>query len=317
MGSFPAILVATLPVFFIIGLGAWFRHVGWWPEEADRPLIRLAINVFYPCLIAHHVLGNPVLMDVGSLAWSAGVGFTIPLVCFAIGLLVARLLGLRRGSGARTFAVSSGIQNYGFLPIPIIAALFSGDEATRLLGILFMHNLGIEIAIWTIGVALLRGSMGNPGKHLINTPIVTIVVCTVLTLTETARFVPPPFYGAFDLLGNAAIPISLFLVGASLYAVNRETEWRNTWTTPLAACGLRFLVFPGIFLAAALCLPISIELQRNLIIQGTMPAGAFVVVLARHYGGHASTAGQIVIATSLVGLVAIPTLLVLGFRWIP
>ena len=64
------------------------------------------------------------------------------------------------------------------------------------------------------------------------------------------------------------------------------------------------------------CCSINIELQRNLIIQGTMHAGAFVVVLARHYGGHASTAGQIVIATSLVGLVAIPTLLTLGFRWI-
>ncbi|MEN9019250.1 MAG: AEC family transporter [Verrucomicrobiales bacterium] len=316
MGSFPAILVATLPVFFIIGLGAWFRNIGWWPEEADRPLIRLVINAFYPCLIAHHVLGNPILKDMGNLAWSAGVGFTIPLVCFAIGLLVARLLGLKRGSGAHTFAVSSGIQNYGFLPIPIIAALFTGEEATRLLGILFMHNLGLEIAVWTIGVALLRGNIGNPCNHLVNTPIVTIVVCTVLTLTETTQLIPAPFHGAFDLLGNAAIPISLFLVGASLYSVHGETEWRNTWKTPLAACGLRFLVFPGIFLAAALMLPINIELQSNLIIQGTMPAGAFVVVLARHYGGHASTAGQIVIATSLVGLVAIPTLLTLGFRWI-
>ena len=316
MGSFPAILVATLPVFFIIGLGAWFRHVGWWPEEADRPLIRLAINVFYPCLIAHHVLGNPALMDVRNLAWSAGLGFAIPLVSFAIGLPVARVLGLKRGSGGRTFAVSSGIQNYSFLPIPIIAALFTGDEATRLLGILFMHNLGLEIAIWTVGVALLRGRIESPVKQLINTPIITIVVCTVLTLSKMTQLLPAPFHGAFALLGDAAIPINLFLVGASLYAVHGQTEWRSTWTTPLAACGLRFLVFPGIFLASALFLPISLELKRNLIIQGAMPAGAFVVVLARHYGGQATTAGQIVIATSLVGLLAIPTLLTLGLRWI-
>lgn len=316
MGSFPAILVATLPVFFIIALGAYFRGVGWWPESSDKPLVRLAINVFYPALIAHHVIGNPVLTEVPNLLWSAGLGFSLLIITFSVGLLFARLLGLKRGAGGRTFAVSAGLQNYSFLPIPIIAALFDGTEATRLLGVLFLFNLGMEMAIWTVGVAILRGRIDSPLKHLLNMPIITIVVCTTITLTGISGYVPGALTGAFALLGPAAIPVNLFLVGASLYTANGEASWRSTWKVPLTACGLRFLLFPLLFLAAALYLPISMELKRNLIIQGAMPAGAFIVVLARHYGGHASTAGQIVIATSLVGLLAIPTLLTLGLRWI-
>ena len=316
MGSFPAILIATIPVFLVIGLGALFRAKAWWPESADAPVVRLAINVLYPALIAQHVIGNPVLANKATLLWAAGLGFSVLIVTFSIGLLAARLLGLKRGAGARTFAVCSGLQNYGFLPIPIIAAIFPADEATRLLGVLFLFNLGLEIAIWTVGVGLLRGKIDSPLKHLINMPILTIVVCTTITLAGWSDTVPEVLRGTFALLGPTAIPINLFLVGLTLYSVSSDTAWRSTWNITLAACGLRFLVYPMLFLAAATLLPVSVDLQRNLIIQGAMPAGTFVVVLARHYGGHAPTAGQIVIATSLVGLLATPLLLSFGLRWI-
>jgi predicted permease len=316
MGSFPAILIATLPVFLIIGIGAMFRGKGWLPDTADGPLMCLAINVFYPCLIAHHVIGNPALESVKTLAWSAGSGFGLLLVAFALGLLLARLLGLRSGAGLRTFAVSAGIQNYGFLPIPIIAALFSGDEANRMLGVLFLHNLGLEIAFWTVGVSLLRGSDHRSWKHLLNMPIFTIIISASITLLGWSAVVPKAFLETIAMLGEAAIPISLVLVGASLWTVNGETQWRGSWRIPIGACVLRFLMLPGVFLAAAVFLPVSMELKRNLVIQGAMPAGAFVVVLARHYGGHPATAGQIVIATSLVGLLAIPTLLAIGLRFV-
>lgn len=317
MSTFPAILAATLPVFLLMGIGVCFRAARIWPESADVPLARLAINVFYPSLIAHHVLGNPAIQSVRVFAWSAGLGFTLLLISFALGLLLAKLLGLKPGLGFRTFAVCGGIQNYGFLPIPIIATLFTGEEANRVLGVLFLHNLGLEVAIWTVGVALLRGSDGASWRHLINTPLITILLASSLTLLGWSSIVPGPVRVTIGMLGQAAIPVGLFLAGASLWSANKQTSWLGSWKIPLGACVLRFLVLPGIFLIAAISLPVSLELQRNLVIQGAMPAGAFVIVLARHYGGHSPTAGQIVIATSLVGFLAIPGLLAFGLSFLP
>lgn len=299
-----------------MGTGAVFRGTRWWPESADPALTRLAINVFYPSLIAHHVLGNPALERIEVLAWSASLGFSLLLISFAFGFLLGRTFGLQSGSGLRTFTVCGGIQNYGFLPIPIIATLFSGAEANRVLGVLFLHNLGVEVAIWTVGVSLLRDSHHAPWKHLINTPLITILAAAAITLLGWSSLIPLPVRTTIGMLGQAAIPIGLFLAGASLWTANAQTQWLGSWRVPVAACTLRFLILPGVFLVSALILPISIELQRNLVIQGSMPAGAFVIVLARHYGGHPATAGQIVIATSLVGLLAIPTLLAFGLRWL-
>lgn len=316
MSSFSAIFTATLPIFMIMGVGAAFRAAKLWPEAADQPLARLAINVFYPSLIAHHVLGNPVLQNVRVLAWAAGSGFVLLLISFAAGLGLARALGLKSGRGFRTFAVCGGIQNYGFLPIPIIHALFPADEATRLLGILFLFNLGVEVAIWTVGVSLLRGSDRGTWRHLINTPLVTILLASSLTLLGGAQHIPSPLTTVIAMLGQAAIPISLFLVGASLWTANQETQWLGSWRVPVGAALLRFALLPGVFFAAACYLPISPELQHMLIIQGTMPSGAFVIVLARHYGGHPPTASQIVISTSLLSLLAVPGLLAFGLRLI-
>ncbi len=317
MSAFPALLAATLPVFFMMGIGAAFRWTDWWPESADRPLARLAINVFYPSLIAHHVLGNPVLDSVSILAWSAGLGFTLLILSFGFALLMAKLIGLRAGLGLRTFAVAGGIQNYGFLPIPIIATLYTGEEARRILGVLFLHNLGLEIAIWTVGILLLKGADRGSWKHLINTPLVTIAVAASLTLLGGSSLIPQPLVITLGLIGPASIPVGLFLAGASLVTANAQTRWLGSWRISAGAIGLRFLLLPCLFLGAALALPLSVELKRVLVIQGSMPTGAFVIVLARHYGGHAPIASQIVITTFLVGLIAIPTLLSIGLPLIP
>jgi malate permease and related proteins len=69
---------------------------------------------------------------------------------------------------------------------------------------------------------------------------------------------------------------------------------------------LRLAIIPLAFLAAAAWLPVTPELRSVLIIQAAMPSAVFNIVIARHYGGHAPTAVQVVIATTLVSLATTP-----------
>ncbi len=70
MADFSKVLPAVVPIFGVIGLGWMLRWRRFLSEEADAPLLRLAVNVFYPCLIFDSVTGNPALArgDVVALA---------------------------------------------------------------------------------------------------------------------------------------------------------------------------------------------------------------------------------------------------------
>ena len=55
-------------------------------------------------------------------------------------------------------------------------------------------------------------------------------------------------------------------------------------------------------------------MKRILVVQAGMPSAVFTIVLARHYGGHAATAVQIVLATTLVSLISTPLMIAFGMK---
>jgi malate permease and related proteins len=75
---------------------------------------------------------------------------------------------------------------------------------------------------------------------------------------------------------------------------------------------VRLGVMPVLFLLLAKFFPCSPDLKRVLILQGAMPSATFPIVLARHYGGDARVAVQIVLGTSLLGIITIPIWIRLG-----
>jgi predicted permease len=116
----------VLPVFGVIAVGVIVRRVHWIEGEAETSLIRLVVNVCYPCLIFESVAGNPALREPGNLLLAPLLGFGVTWFGIQAGLLVARAVGLHVGTGLRTFALAVGIANYGFLPIPIMEGRTAG-----------------------------------------------------------------------------------------------------------------------------------------------------------------------------------------------
>ena len=99
-----------------------------------------------------------------ALTSSAGPGFSLNQE--GISYLVAADLPavilnvMRIGTGLRTFTLTAGVQNYAFFVIPIIQMLFTASNDPTL-GILFVHNVGCELVVWSIGVIIIAGGPGN------------------------------------------------------------------------------------------------------------------------------------------------------------
>jgi predicted permease len=279
-------------------------------HEADSSLLTIAVNFLYPCLIADAVLGNPALREPRNFAVAPVAGFTLLLACFGIAALVARLMRMRWPQPARTFAFSAAIPNWGYLPIPLVQQLF-GPTTT---GVLFVHNIGLELALWSAGVWLLAGE--GSWRKVLTVPFLAILGALALNLAHGGDWLPRVALDSLHFLGQAAIPLSLLLTGAMLAdAVSSLGAAGHVFST-VAGCVLRLVVLPPVFLLTAKWLPCSLDLKRVLVVQSAMPCAMVPIVLARYYRGDIGTAVRIVIASTVLSLLTIPLWLRLGFAWI-
>ncbi|MFN7561901.1 MAG: AEC family transporter [Prosthecobacter sp.] len=311
MLDYAGILAVTLPVYLMMGTGALLRKMGVLPQESDKGLMKLSVAVLTPALIIERVAGNPAVMQPLPVLMAAGLGFALVVFGITISYALAPLIGLRVHEGRRTFGVSCGLQNYGFVAIPIVTALFP-DPGT--LGVLFTFTLGIELACWTACVGMLTGFDKAPLKLALNPPVITILSSLLLNFTGLHGYIPQVAHNTLGMLGACAVPLAVLLIGASIADIWGQE--RMNWKIAVLSPVLRLGIIPLAFLAAAVFLPLTNELKRILIVQAAMPSAVFNIVIARLYGGHPATAVQCVLATTLVSCVTTPFVIAWALKWI-
>ncbi|MDB4304373.1 AEC family transporter, partial [Akkermansiaceae bacterium] len=310
--DFLKVLEAVLPIYLIAGVGVFLRARQVVTAEMEKGLLKLVIHCLYPCLILDKTLGNDLVRQGDIVGWGIGLGLGLVMVGMIASWIVATILGMKPGQGKRTFTLSGGVQNYGYTAIPILMALFVVGGNDDVLGVLFIHSLGVEIAIWFVGMMVLTGSVIKSPKQFINGPIVAVVLGVGLSWTGGWKLFDPEMGGIIGLiirqamswLGACAFPIGLLLIGATMYdMVGKESLSPKVG---LGASLVRLLIMPLVILSAAKFLPIAPALQQVLLVQAAMPAAVTPIIVARHYGGSPGVAVQVVLVTSALALITMP-----------
>jgi len=313
MNEFFTVLSAVLPIFGLMTIGLGVRKLNWLTEEADNSLLRVNVNLLLPCLIFDSALGNPALSQIQNLLLAPAFGYATVILGIGLAMASGALHGLRERPAVRTFAVCVGIYNYGYIPLPLVLLLF--DKATT--GVLFLVMMGVEAALWTLGVwTFTGGSLGQNWRRIINAPLLAIVLALVLNTLGVNTHLPTPLITGVHWLGQCAIPMALILIGAMVADHLHEFHSKSGWRVIGAAVLLRIGVLPVFFLLVARFLPASMELKRVMVLEAAMPAAVFPIVMARHYGGDPATAMRVVIGTSVVGLATIPLWIRFGMKFV-
>ena len=305
------LLQIVLPVFLIIGAGYAMRRGKILTAAADQSLLGVMINLFIPCLALDVIIGNDALVRPANLVLPPLAGFASVAAGVGISALAARLF-LSGDAVRRTFACTAGLQNYGYIPLPLCQALFDRE----VVGVLFAFNLGVEVAMWSIAVTTIAGRQAGRRwwEPLWNPPIIAVVAALILNLAGAERWIPGSVDTAWHMLGMCAVPLGLLLSGALLADYATPHALRNGWKATGLSLALRLGILPALLLGAALLIPADPALRSVLVVQAAMPSAVFPIVLARAHGGDIPTAIRIVLATSLVGLVTIPLWLAFGLR---
>lgn len=312
MMSYGQLFLAVAPVIALIGLGLPLRRMNWITEAGEETLLNLIVRVLTPCLIFESVVRRATMSGVGDVLMPPVAGFLLTSLSLGVAWYVARALGLTVGHGLRTFALAVGLTNYGYLPLPLMDTLFGSESRAWL----FMHNAGVEAAIWTTGVLVVTGDSPRAAwRKLLNAPLLALAVALVVKLAGVGGYIPEVVWTFIHALAVCAVPLGLLMSGATFSPHLNDPRQLANPRIILTAWFLRLAVLPWIFLLAARFLPVATELKQVLVVQAAMPTAVISVIVARIYGGQPLVAVQIILGTTALAVFTIPAWIKFGMAF--
>jgi malate permease and related proteins len=315
---FSTVLAKVIGVLGVMLVGAVARKQGMLRREADTSVMKLVINILVPAMFFDKVLGASSMLEPANLYLPPVLAFFTCCLGFAVAWGVVSLLGKHIGIvtpvAKRTFILCVGLYNFGYISLPLAERMYGADTQA----VLIVFNFGVEAAIWSVGILIITGQLDrNAWKHLFNMPLVAIALASVVNFTIGKSNMPTAILDTMNYLGRCAIPMGLVLSGAVIF-----DHWRElapTKRVPLFATAFatRIIALPVIFLGLMLLLPYvggSKELQHVMLLQASMPAASFPIVICKHHNGDMPTAIKIILGTTLLSVITIPTWLWIGSR---
>lgn len=302
-------------VLIVILIGGVCRQRDWLNEQADQSLAKLTAYVLMPAFFVDKILTGEAIESLQAAWMPPTIGFLTTAIGFAIGLLFARTIGKRLGldtdAKQRAFALCVGICNYGYIPLPLAIKFYP----TAVID-LILHNVGVDLALWSVGIAVLCGvNAGGWKRMLLNPPLLAVVFA--LTVRQSMPSGLPEFFmDAAALIGGCAIPMGLVLSGAIITDFVRQANWQGATKTVVAAIVIRQGLMPVLMLVSAALLVAPVDLRQVVMLQAAMPTAIFPIVLIKLYKKDTTTGLRVVLSTSIAAIVMIPFWMTVGKWWL-
>ncbi len=286
-----------LPVFVVIALGFIVQRV----LALDvKPLSRVLFYVLSPCLVFSSLSVTPVGgSEAGRIAAFGVISFVI------MGLVVwgvSRVMRLGRAMESAfllvTLFVNAG--NYG---LPVNQFAF-GDEGFARAMIYFVTS---AVLTNTVGVYLASRGKASGLRAVSNVLKVPLVyaVAVALAVNWSRVSVPSPLFKATDLLGRAAVPLMLLLLGMQL----ARTSLTGNLRLITVATGLRLLLGPLVAFCVAGALQLAGLARQASITEFSMPTAVMALILALEFDLEPDFVTGTVFVSTMVSIVTLTVLL--------
>ncbi len=303
------IIIKVFTVFLIIILGIIVRKKNLISSITINEVSIIITKVFYPALIFSSFLKNfnsneiikNYLLPLGTIL--------IMTVGYIYGIFISKFLKFKNEKEKNTFRFQCTINNYSFLPLPIILLLYGEKYGSFLI----LSTFGSEISVWTIGILSLTGNRlkKESFKDILSVPMISIILSVIfiflrdfINIQNTKIIeIGNSILNTISLVGNATIPIALFIAGAKM----GEIKFKNILNfNSLILSLFRLVIIPltSIYLFYIFSFPE--EIRRVLNIVAIMPTAIASIVLSEAFGSDSEFAAQTVLLTHLLSLITIP-----------
>ena len=302
---FLKVILAVIETFAFFALGGFAVERKMVSAESLRGFSRFAINVLTPFLVFSSIAGKFTREDLQSAWIYPALGFSMILFHAMCGRVLLPLLRNRTPERQATFMHMAAVNNFIYLPIIIIGYLFPGKTVAALL----FCSVGSTFGQWTVGIAVMAGNdVKKLLKNLISPNSIAVLIAVIYLLLPWK--LPAGIIDFTARIGNLAIPLCLILIGASVWI--SRSKWTSHLLDLFYTTFIRIVLIPLLTLLLLRFIQLP-EIARNVaLVLAVMPASSGSVLIVREYGGDVDFAGQLILSTTLLGLITMPLLLALA-----
>jgi hypothetical protein len=314
---FPHLLFNVLCIFAMMIPGYFAVKGGIFSRSTTAELSKILVNFIYPCFIFYAIVNCFTFSElVGRWTLPAG-SLGIMVAGYLIGLVAVRFISFRTVDEKKSFLFQSLMNNYSFLPLPLVILLFGERGGAALI----FSSFGAELAVWTIGVFILHGEKFSMRKlnHLLTPPMISLY-CAILfswilsvlkangCLAGHENLAPFADYtlNTLKMIGAATIPLAMIVAGSRIAMMN-FSGFSNVRVWILTS--LRLIVIPLAALSILKLIGLSGDTEKILMVVAVMPTSIASIMMSEIYGGDKEFMTVTVVASHLFSIITIPVLL--------
>jgi predicted permease len=290
-----------LPILLIAGIG--FLG-GKYLNIQARTLSRVVFHIFSPCLIFNLLVNSQLGGD--DILRMAGFTSAVVLSMVIIAYLIGKAMRLKREMIAAlvltTMALNAG--NYG-----LSLSLFAfGEKGLAQASVFFVTTAFLTYSLGVIVASMGKEKFLTAILNLFKVPAIYALMLAILFLWREWAL-PIPLERTITILGDAAIPTMLILLGLQLQSNQRSYQVPAL----IAANGLRLVggAILGLFFASLFGLK-GVAFQAG-VVEAATPTAVLSTVLSTEYEIEPAFVTTVVFSTTLLSpLTLTPLLAYLG-----
>ncbi|MDD5253055.1 MAG: AEC family transporter [Candidatus Omnitrophota bacterium] len=298
--------IAMAQIFFLGGLGYIFVKKNILSHSGLDALSRLVIQVIFPALIFTQLLKN-FNFELYPNWWIFPL---VSLVITAFGLIVGGLLLklLKLKTHKLQFLSLVGFQNSGYLPLAIVASIFSGQKSADMFVYIILFLLGFDLVAWSCGIYMLTYEKQVKFKlrSIFSPPVIANLTTLVLIFLGLNKFIPQAVFNPIKMIGDCTLPLAMFVVGGNIALVQlKDVDKKSVFFLLLG----KLIILPACGIAVVLKLGVSELLGFLIVMQLAMPSATSLSVIIRHYKKEDALISQGVFFSHIASLLTIPLFL--------
>ncbi len=296
---------AIAKIFLVAAIAGYVVRKKILDETHIKALSDATVKIFLPALSFSVVIKQFHPYQTADWWLLPLLGFGFPVFFMAVTALFY-LPNVRENMNKFPIAA---LQNVGYLVLPVGQILYP-EQFEQFAMYVFLLILGFNIALWTVGKLLISYQVGKTEIRLaemITPPFVANILAMALVFLNVQRFIPGLILEPISILGQAAVPLGMFVLGATLGSVSLRNLPK--FSDVLKLSFVKYGLMPAFAVALILLTGLNVKnplLADVLVIEATAAPAANLIVIVKKYGGSEHLVASLMFIMYLEALVMMP-----------
>ena len=306
--------ISLLPIFALIALGFTLRKSNLIPSDQWRGVELISFWMLFPALLITTLARAEI--SFGELVPFASALFAMVVIVSLIIWLLRKPLRNKWGVQGPAFTTifQTTTRWHGFIALAIVDKIY-GSSGLAILAIAFIVMIPFLNVVNVLILATYAGK-SKPTFSLVSNSLLRNPLLWGITIGITIKLLsiqlPEPLFVTLDLLGRAALGVSLLALGAGLSWKAMKTSGKEVVFSAI----VKLIFTPILALILALIFNVTGPQFVIMIAAAAVPTAVNGYVLARTMGGDAELYAAASTAQVLVSFITLPIIIWLAMNFV-